>query len=68
LIFFFEFLFSHWCSIFETASLKRSSTHGSLEVGKVGDFILLNAAPWEHLVYEMVDPPIEAVYKHGRPM
>jgi imidazolonepropionase len=50
------------------ASLRRGATHGSLEVGKVGDFVLLNAAPWEHLVYEMCDPPIEAVFKRGQPM
>lgn len=50
------------------ASIKRAATHGSLEVGKAGDFVLLNAAPWEHIVYELCDPPIEAVFKRGRPM
>eukprot|EP01083_Nonionella_stella_P071048 190564_1 len=47
------------------ASMARSSTHGSLEVGKSGDFIVLNAPRWEHLIYQLCDPPIEAVYKKG---
>lgn len=47
------------------ASMGRSSTHGSLEVGKVGDFVLIDAPCWEHLIYQLVDPPIEAVYKSG---
>jgi len=47
------------------ASLDISSTHGSIEVGKVADFVLLNHPIWEHLIYEMVDPPIELVIKKG---
>lgn len=46
-------------------SLNKSATHGSLEVGKVGDLILLNASRWEHLIYQLVDPPIELVVKKG---
>lgn len=47
------------------ASLNRSETHGSFEVGKQGDFLLLRANSWEHLIYQLVTPPIEAVYKNG---
>lgn len=43
----------------------RSATHGSIEVGKVGDFVLVDAPRWEHLIYQMVDPPIAAVIKRG---
>lgn len=50
------------------ASLRRSATHGSLRAGKHGDFILLEAQSWEHLIYEMVDPPITAVFKKGKPV
>jgi len=53
-------------SCMEPASLNRSHSHGSLEPGKQGDFVVLNATAWEHLVYELVDPPIEAVYKQGK--
>lgn len=47
------------------ASIHRERHCGSLEVGKWGDVVLLNAASWEHVIYEMVDPPIEAVFKKG---
>lgn len=47
-------------------SLKLSDRCGSLEAGKWADIVLLNAPRWEHVVYQMVDPPIEAVYKKGR--
>jgi len=46
-------------------SLNKGATHGSLEVGKVGDLLILNAPRWEHLVYQMVDPPLEHVIKKG---
>jgi len=48
------------------ASLGRSDTHGSIEKGKRGDLILLKAPQWEHIVYELVDPPILHVVKGGR--
>jgi len=48
------------------ASLDKSHLYGSIEVGKVGDFVVLNHSNWEHLIYEMVDPPIELVIKKGR--
>lgn len=47
------------------ASLNKSKTHGSLEVGKFGDMVIIGASNWEHIIYEMVDPPIEYVIKKG---
>lgn len=46
-------------------SMKRSKTHGSIEVGKVGDLVILDSPAWEHLIYQMVDPPIGVVVKMG---
>jgi imidazolonepropionase len=47
-------------------SLNKSTSHGSLEVGKVADFLVINSEKWEHLIYEMVDPPIQYVVKRGK--
>lgn len=49
-------------------ALKRSHTHGSLEVGKRGDAVLLKAADWRHLIYRFGDtrPLIRAVLKGGQ--
>jgi len=47
------------------ASLKRSVTHGSLEVGKFADFVVVGHPVWEHIIYELVDPPISQVFKNG---
>ncbi|EGZ15704.1 hypothetical protein PHYSODRAFT_508196 [Phytophthora sojae] len=47
------------------ASINRSATHGSLEVGKQGDLVLMRANQWEQIIYEMGDPPIEHVVKKG---
>lgn len=47
------------------ASMNRSSTHGSLEVGKLADFVLIDTPRWEHIIYRMADSPIQAVYKNG---
>ncbi|XP_055974277.1 probable imidazolonepropionase isoform X2 [Sorex fumeus] len=33
-------------------ALGKSHTHGSLEVGKQGDLIIINASRWEHLIYQ----------------
>ncbi|XP_021564522.1 probable imidazolonepropionase, partial [Carlito syrichta] len=33
-------------------ALGRSHTHGSLEVGKQGDFVVIGASRWEHLIYQ----------------
>ncbi|XP_033120039.1 probable imidazolonepropionase [Anneissia japonica] len=49
------------------ASLRKSSTHGSIEVGKVGDVLILDAPRWEHLIYQMGNHEklIEYVIKQG---
>ena len=47
------------------ASIGLAADVGSIQVGKFGDLVLLDAPTWEHVVYQMVDPPIEAVYKSG---
>uniref|UniRef100_A0A672QKE3 imidazolonepropionase n=1 Tax=Sinocyclocheilus grahami TaxID=75366 RepID=A0A672QKE3_SINGR len=33
-------------------ALNRSHMHGSLEIGKQGDLVIINAPRWEHLVYQ----------------
>ncbi|KAG2460340.1 HUTI imidazolonepropionase, partial [Polypterus senegalus] len=33
-------------------ALGKSHTHGSLEVGKNGDFVILQSSRWEHLIYQ----------------
>ena len=47
------------------ASVNKSHSHGSLEVGKRGDFVILDSPVWEHVIYELVDPPIMKVFKNG---
>lgn len=48
------------------AALGVGDRYGSLAVGKVADFVLVDAPGWEHLIYEMGDPgAIAAVYKAG---
>lgn len=34
-------------------ALGRSSTHGSLEINKHGDLLILNTSRWEHLIYQL---------------
>ena len=48
-------------------ALKRSHSNGTLEVGKRGDCILLNAPDWRHLIYQFGDtgPLIRNVFKDG---
>jgi len=48
------------------ASLLKSKTHGSLEVGKVGDCVVIDADNWQHIIYEMIDTPILYVIKAGK--
>lgn len=48
------------------ASMGKSDMYGSIDVGKYGDFVIVDAPQWEHVIYEMVDPPICAVYKKGK--
>jgi imidazolonepropionase len=52
-------------TINSAAALNRSATHGSLEKGKKGDIVLIDASKWEHVVYELSDPPIQQVFKNG---
>lgn len=33
------------------AALNRHKTVGSIEVGKLGDFVILDAPSWVHLIY-----------------
>lgn len=47
------------------SALGVASKCGSLEVGKDGDLLLLDAPSWEHLVYNM-RPPVAEVFRLGR--
>ncbi|CAL8115412.1 unnamed protein product [Orchesella dallaii] len=49
------------------ASLGMSETHGSIEVGKKGDLVLVDVPTWEHLVYQFGehDHLIQMVIKDG---
>lgn len=49
------------------ASIRRSKLHGSIEVGKRGNFLLIGHPNWQHLIYELVDPPIVSVIVRGHP-
>ena len=48
------------------ASLGHSDMYGSLEVGKFGDMLILDAPQWEHLFYRISDEPILKVIKKGK--
>lgn len=54
-------------TINSAASLGKGQTHGSIEVGKRANFILLRANRWEHLVYRLAshDDIIETVICGG---
>jgi cytosine/adenosine deaminase-related metal-dependent hydrolase len=42
------------------------TTHGSLEVGKHGDIVVVDAPRWEHIIYQFGGlPPLRAVIKDG---
>eukprot|EP00301_Raphidiophrys_heterophryoidea_P022405 c6570_g1_i1.p1 GENE.c6570_g1_i1~~c6570_g1_i1.p1 ORF type:complete len:429 (+),score=102.05 c6570_g1_i1:1-1287(+) len=47
-------------------SIKKDKMHGSLEEGKWGDMVVVNANAWEHVIYQMVDPPIGHVIRKGK--
>ncbi|KJE94883.1 imidazolonepropionase [Capsaspora owczarzaki ATCC 30864] len=47
-------------------SLGVAQDHGSIEVGKLGNLVLIDAPRWEHVVYELYDPPIETVFIKGQ--
>ena len=40
-------------TINSAASIGKSATHGSIEVGKVGDLVVFEAPRWEHCIYQM---------------
>ncbi|KAJ3074625.1 putative imidazolonepropionase [Podochytrium sp. JEL0797] len=48
------------------ASVHKSDLHGSVEVGKWGNLVVVDSAQWTHVVYEMVDSPIAAVFVEGK--
>ncbi len=49
------------------ASLKLSETHGSIEKGKFGDLLVVDAPSWEHLIYQFGNSAIiSAVVKKGQ--
>jgi imidazolonepropionase len=54
------------CTINAAASLGKHETHGSLEVGKVGDCVIIDYDNWEHIIYEIGNSPIHSVIKNGR--
>ncbi|XP_075789803.1 putative imidazolonepropionase [Pelodiscus sinensis] len=58
-------------------ALGRSNTHGSIEIGKEGDIIIINSSRWEHLIYqfgghqELIEYVIvkgKVIYKNERVM
>ncbi|EFC41076.1 imidazolonepropionase [Naegleria gruberi] len=53
------------CTLNAAASIGKSATHGSLAVGKVGDCVIVDSKNWEHIIYELCDPPISAVIMNG---
>jgi len=48
-------------------SVGLSETHGSIEVGKVGDLVIVDAPRWEHIIYQFAahDQTIDYVIKRG---
>jgi imidazolonepropionase len=47
-------------------ALNKSNSHGSIEKGKVADLVVINSEKWEHVIYEIADPPIQTVIKRGK--
>ena len=58
----------HAATINAAYSLGKEKTHGSLEVGKVADLLILNEEKWEHLIYQLGSHHdiIKHVIKDGR--
>lgn len=50
------------CTINAAFALNKQDNYGSLEVGKKGDCVLINAESWRHLVYQFGDT--KSVIKH----
>lgn len=47
------------------ASIGRARDYGSLQVGRYADCLILAAPRWEHIIYQIADPPITHVFKKG---
>lgn len=47
------------------ASMQMSDKYGSIEPGKYADLLLIKAPRWEHLIYQLGNPPISKVIKKG---
>jgi len=47
-------------------ALNKSDKYGSLEVGKRGDFVVVDADKWEHIVYQMGTAAVKSVFKGGK--
>lgn len=47
-------------------SLGISETQGSIQEGKKGDILLLDAPDWVCLMYHFGDTPIDAIIKEGK--
>ncbi|KAI9137486.1 hypothetical protein BKA69DRAFT_1128162 [Paraphysoderma sedebokerense] len=52
-------------TINSAASLNLSDLHGSIEPGKLANFVIVDHIDYRHLIYEIADPPIESVYIQG---
>ena len=53
-------------TINSAASVGKSSTHGSIEEGKVADMLVFDVPSWEHVIYQMgVVENLELVVKSG---
>ncbi|KAJ3369105.1 putative imidazolonepropionase [Allomyces arbusculus] len=52
-------------TINSAASLHQEADRGSLEPGKFGDLVVIDNPDWRHIIYQMADPPIAAVYVQG---
>ena len=44
--------------LFILDSMNRSKTHGSIEIGKMADFVVINASRWENVIYQFGMSPI----------
>ena len=50
------------------AALDKADKFGSIEIGKSGDFVVVDAPKWEHLIYELGGntDTISSVIKRGK--
>jgi len=54
------------CTLNAAVSINRGKSHGTISIGKRGDFLVLQSAQWEDLIYQMCDPPIRMLIKGGK--